>query len=130
MMVKNKKCKHCGEEFKLYNSLQKFCSVRCMKLGKGYKQIKKVSAKREMEDKIYHQLRKTFLSKPENKFCPVFKLMKGVDIRTTDCHHMRGRTGKLFLDTKYWLAVSREGHMYIEENPEWAKEHGFSLDRL
>ncbi|WP_262885687.1 hypothetical protein [Myroides sp. LoEW2-1] len=43
---------------------------------------------------------------------------------------MKGRVGSLFLDTRYWLAVSREGHRMIEENPKWAKEKGYSLNRL
>jgi hypothetical protein len=38
--------------------------------------------------------------------------------------------GKLLLDQKFWLAVSRKGHKAIEANPEWAKKMGFSESRL
>jgi hypothetical protein len=125
-----KKCKHCGETFKPYTTLQKYCSAQCMKADKGYKAIKKVSAKRQTENEIYSQLRKVFLAKPENKFCPVMLQLKNIKVETTDIHHKMGRTGKLLLDTKYWLAVSREGHSYIEQNVEWAKENNYSLNRL
>lgn len=125
-----KKCKQCGETFKPFTTLQKYCSARCMKEDKGFKAIKKVSAKRQTENEIYSQLRKVFLAKPENKFCPVIKQLKNINVETTEVHHMRGRIGKLLLDTKHWLAVSRDGHSYIEQNPEWAKENGYSLNRL
>jgi len=49
---------------------------------------------------------------------------------TTDIHHKKGRIGKLYLETTFWIALSREGHRMVEENPEWAKEQGYSLDRL
>jgi len=49
---------------------------------------------------------------------------------TTDIHHKKGRIGKLYLDITFWIALSREGHCMVEENPEWAKENGYSLDRL
>jgi len=60
----------------------------------------------------------------EGKRCPI---TGGI---ATEVHHMKGREGVMLLDTKYWLAVSREGHVKIELNPEWAKEMGFSVSRL
>lgn len=125
-----KKCKQCGDDFKPFNSLQKFCSAKCMKLGKGYKQIRKVSEKRQAENEIYSQLRKVFLNKPENKYCPVMKQLKNVDVIATTVHHRKGRLGELLNNTKYWVALSMEGHEYVEKNPTWAKENGYSLDRL
>lgn len=80
------------------------------------------SKKRIAQEKIYNQLRKAFLNK--NNICPI------TGEKTTDIHHMKGRIGDLLTDTKYWLAVSREAHIMIEQNPEWAKEHGYSLSRL
>lgn len=68
--------------------------------------------------------------------CAVYPTKDAVDI-----HHRKGRVGfaddwarenniPLLVDKRYWLAVSREGHTEIETHPKWAKENGFSLDRL
>lgn len=123
--------KDCCNEFKQYNSLQKYCSPACtnknrkanLKLTPIYK-ISPVSKKRKIENAQYSVLRIQFLSKPENQKCPI------TGWPTTDIHHKKGRVGSLFLDTRYWIALSREGHSYVEENPEWAKENGYSLGRL
>ena len=88
------------------------------------KRINQKSKKRIDQEKIYTQLRKAFLNKKENKICPITKKP------TTDIHHKKGRIGDLLLDTKYWVALSREGHKKVEENPLWAKENGYSLSRL
>lgn len=129
-----KKCadKDCNNEFKQYNSLVKYCSPKCqnknkkpdLKLKSIYKPIKKVSDKRKIENAKYLVLRIEFLGRPENQKCPI------TGKPTTDVHHMKGRIGSLLLDTRYWVALSREGHKYVEENPEWAKENGYSLNRL
>lgn len=91
---------------------------------KVYKPIKKISKKLSKELNTYSVLRKEFLSKPENMFCAVYPHLLAVEV-----HHMRSR-GKYLNDTSTWLAVSREGHMFIEMNPELAKERGFSMSRL
>lgn len=122
-MAKPKTCK-CGKEFIQYNSLQKYCSYPCQIKYAKPKGIKPISDKRKTEIQKYTILRKEFLSDPKNQICPITKQP------TTDVHHKKGRVGSLFLDTRYWLAVSREGHIMIEENPEWAKENGYSLNRL
>ena len=33
----------------------------------------------------------------------------------------------LYLDKRFWLAVSHKGHRKIESEPEWAYEQGFSI---
>ena len=88
------------------------------------KPIPKVSKKRQIQNLQYSVLRTEFLGKKENQICPI------TGNPTTDIHHKKGRVGELFLDTKYWVALSREGHRFVEENPEWAKEKGYSLNRL
>ncbi len=131
MRSKTKQCK-CGAEFQPYNSFQKFCSSACkFKYGppvnlklKPMKPIPKVSKKRQIQNLQYSVLRTEFLGKKENQICPI------TGKPTTDIHHKKGRVGELFLDTKYWVALSREGHRFVEENPEWAKEKGYSLNRL
>jgi hypothetical protein len=141
--------KDCEKEFKKFRTTDKFCSRKCQlknakqptekkiytipKVSKTNKVIEKekknyiipkVSKKRKIENAKYLVLRIEFLSKKENTICPI------TNQKTTDIHHKKGRTGSLFLDTRYWIALSREGHKYVEENPEWAKENGFSLNRL
>ena len=86
--------------------------------------IKPRSKKRQAQEKIYSQLRKAFLSKEENKTC----IITGEP--TTEIHHMKGRIGDLLTNTKYWIALSRDGHIFVEQNPEWAKKNGYSLSRL
>jgi len=115
--------------WKQYNSLQKCNCVECKQLPKKIpvkKQysIPKVSEKRKIDNLKYSAQRIVFLGKPENKICPI------TGWPTTDIHHKKGRIGDLFLDERHWVALSREGHQYVEDNPEWAKENGFSLDRL
>lgn len=102
---------------------------------KTRKPLPKVSKKRAVENAKYTVKRLEFLGKPENKICPV------TGKEAIEIHHKLGRIGfadqwarinnmSLLLDSRFWLAVSREGHMKIEMNPEWAKENGYSLDRL
>jgi hypothetical protein len=102
------------------------------KAKKQPKPINKVSAKRKDENKMYSPLRLQFLH--FNKVCPI------TGGATEDVHHKMGRIGfaddfareeniPLLLDERFWLAVSREGHRKIEENPEWAYEQGYSIKR-
>lgn len=136
---KQRVCKLSGVVWKQYNSLEKCNCDECLKAkallqkekemtwGKVPKKqysIPKVSEKRKIDNLKYSAQRIVFLGKPENKICPI------TGWPTTDIHHKKGRVGDLFLDERYWVALSREGHQYVEDNPEWAKENGFSLDRL
>lgn len=131
------RCLNCNQKFVPKVFLQKFCEDQeCISAKLEYqankmsgakkpqKPIKKVSDKRSVENLQYSADRIVFLGKPENKICPITKKP------TTDVHHKKGRVGSLFLDQRYWVALSREGHKYVEENPEWAKTNGFSLNRL
>lgn len=127
-----KVCKLSGVVWKQYNSLQKCPCEDCkkqrkkpdLKLKSIHKPIKQVSDKRKVENAKYLVLRIEFLGRPENQKCPI------TGKPTTDVHHMKGRIGSLLLDTRYWVALSRDGHKYVEENPEWAKAKGYSLNRL
>lgn len=137
---KEKICE-CGNHFIQYNSLKKYCSTKCEIKYKPHSQnlkqktpIRKVSIKQDKLNKIYSKLRIEFLSLPENQICPVTKK------QTTDVHHKKGRKGfaddwarenniPLIIDVRFFLAVSREGHYKIENNPEWAYENGFSIRR-
>ena len=115
-----------------YESINKYCSLDCKIEADDYKRINKVSAKRDPEQAIYRELREDFLSRPRNATCPI------TGRPATTIHHMAKRIGyadqyavdndiSLFLDVRYWLGVSMEGHEYIENNPEWAEKHGYSI---
>lgn len=144
-MVKNKEtreCKFCGTEFKKYRTTDKYCSGVCQFKDKkpdltlkSPKPIRKISKKQAVLNAQYLVANKEFLSKAENQICPVTKQ------KATEVHHKKGRVGyadewarenniPLSLDVRFFLAVSRKGHRQIEENPEWAKEMGYSLSRL
>lgn len=131
MLSKLKICE-CGTGFSQHNSLDKYCSFSCkLKFGKPPNlklkpliNINKVSKKRKIDNLKYLAQRIIFLGKPQNKICPI------TGAETTDIHHKKGRVGDLFLDQNYWIALSRLGHKYVEENPDWAKKNGYSLHRL
>ena len=132
------KCDNCP-----YKDTQSDCQMKCeaklvrkntkvdLHLKPLYK-IPKVSEKRKIEDLKYQVLRTKFLSKPENQICPVTKE------QTTQIHHMKKRRGfaddwarenniSLYLDTRFWLAVSHTGHQWIESSPEEAYKLGYSI---
>lgn len=91
---------------------------------KKKKPIRQVSKKLAAEKKTYTNMRKEFLGRFENMFCAVFPHLPSCEI-----HHSRGR-GKYLNDTSTWIPVSREGHIFIEENPKIARERGFTGSRL
>jgi len=86
--------------------------------------IKAVSEKRKSQNKEYTKVRKQFLI--EHPRCQV----RGCNKVSEEIHHRRGRTGDLLTDPKFFLAVCRDHHMEIEQDPVWAKEQGYSLSRL
>lgn len=87
------------------------------------KAIPKVSAKRRKELVEYSRLRKEFLE--ANPRCAVFPNRK-----STQVHHGAGREGPWLLRQEDWLAVSDEGHEWIHQNPESAKQRGFLKLRI
>jgi hypothetical protein len=135
MAILVKTCKICSSKFQpKYSTLENTCGIECKialfktnsdkKIKQKFKPIPKVSKKRIVENLQYQVLRKEFLEKEENRICPITKK------ETTDIHHQKGRVGNLFLNTSFWTALSREGHKYVEENPDWSKENGYSKSRL
>lgn len=100
-------------------------SLKEQKPKKLPKPIRHVSKKRSIENRKYSVLRKEFLSqKPK---CEAS--LPGCQKKSTDVHHKAGR-GEYFLRVDTWLAVCRCCHIWIEENPEKAKELNLSESRL
>jgi hypothetical protein len=84
--------------------------------------IAKTGDKLKKRLSAYAERKRVFL---QNKRCAVYPVLPATEI-----HHMAGRTNDLLNDEKYWLPVSRKGHVEIELNPAWAKKQGFSVSRL
>lgn len=121
--IKSKECDHpdCNNEFIPKKSTIKHCSPGCYYSDpKTTKRIKPISDKRKEENEIYSKRRLIFLSLPENQICPI------TGQPTTDIHHTySGKDrAKYYLDESTWLAVSREGHNWIHDNPKEARELG------
>jgi hypothetical protein len=127
------RCINCKEKFEQKVFLQKHCSncktaereYQSEKMAKTekpkYKAIAKVSPKRKLEDLKYMAQRIVFLGKKENQLCPITK-WPAVEIHHTYCGKDRAQ---YYLDESTWIAVSRDGHNWIHDNPKEAREQGF-----
>lgn len=74
------------------------------------------------QDKLkYSRLRKEFLIK--NPLCALNRIL-GFNVKATHVHHKRGRKGDYYLDTRYWIAVTKESDKWIHSNVEKAKKFG------
>ena len=92
--------------------------------------IRAVSAAMASVRREEAKLKKAFLARPENRWCPVSSAIQGVKRRTTDHHHTRGKAfPALRLAVEWWLAVSRWGHNWIENNREEARRRGWLCQR-
>lgn len=69
----------------------------------------------------YKALREEYLK--EHPFCEVCNAHPATEI-----HHKKKRHGENLF--QHFLAVDRECHRLIEENPKWAYEHGYSIPHL
>jgi hypothetical protein len=100
------------------------------KLGLAVKEEKKKkpisikSVKRMAEEKLYLKKKKEYLT--AHIRCEV----KGCNRVSEDLHHVKGRVGKLLYDERYFMAVCREHHRIIEDEPAFAKQNDYSKSRL
>lgn len=99
---------------------------------KPLSRIRRRSKKGAALERRYSSISKKFLL---DKICPI------TGQPATEVHHKKGREGyadewarindiPLLIDERFFLGVSRTGHIKIEANPEWAKQMGYSVDRL
>ena len=117
------KCNDCP--YALCNS--QICHIKCEHKQEKSKKVKvpykipKVSKKRQEEDLQYKVLRQEFLSRKENQICPISKQ------QTVEVHHTySGKDrAKYYLDTTTWIAVSRDGHNWIHDHSQDAREQGY-----
>ena len=86
--------------------------------------IRKFSAKRSKEMSVYKRVKDQYFKKhPECEF-------PNCDSINITLHHMRGRTGSLLTDDRYFKSLCLPHHQWVENNPTEAKELGLSADRL
>ncbi len=95
--------------------------------------VKKVSVKQKEKNTEYGTRVKEWKM---GKMCVVFP-----SLPATTNHHAKGRIGyadqwardrgiTLLMDERYWIPASLEGHRWIEEHPQEAKDRGWSQSRL
>lgn len=101
----------------------RYCRIHKQEVIKPAKPIAKKSEGLKEEMKKYTKLAKLFLAMHTK--CAVCKT-----VRSQCIHHMAGRVGENLRDRKTFLAVCFDCHRKIEENPDWAKENGYSVSRL
>ena len=89
------------------------------------KPIPKVSEKQIERLAKYRKVRDGFMA---NKTCEA--KLDGCTIKATDLHHAKGKIGDLLTDQRYFKALCRNCHSYLEVHPSESKEKGFSLSRL
>lgn len=121
---RTKMCRRCGKFKHLFGrGLCKPCyNIEFpTKLKRDFK-IKPISQKQVARVKKYSELRFIYLK--DHPLCEV----EGCSHKASEIHHKGGRVGNALY--KDFLAVCQEHHRFIEENPEWAKENGYSISRL
>jgi hypothetical protein len=139
MSIKPKKklCDGCGEMTYIWANrdglkLCKQCSytgVAKLSITKptAKKPIPSRSQKRSKEEKLYSA--KRILHLQDHPMCEAHLPGICTDY-ATDIHHMSGKIGDLLTDERYFKALCRACHTFVENNPEAAKELGFSINRL
>lgn len=120
-----KLCKSCWLKISSYKQLKSKNDTPTRKpIKSSAHRIKSVSDKKLIELKEYRVLRDGYLA--THKVCehPECKNL------SEDLHHAKGRVGSLLTDVRYFKALCRRCHRWVEENPEQAKAFGLSLSRL
>jgi len=85
----------------------------------GKKKINNRSVRRRSQETTYGELRRAFLK--EHRICPV------TGQETTEIHHSAKREGNWLNLQRYWIALSADGHKWVEENKAEAEKHGLMV---
>ena len=128
---KLKECSECKSLVVLWRSNPPLCKVCAFKVSgtpkknkSPLKRIKSVSTKKLSVLAEYRALRDAYLK--EHKICEHPECKSPSE----DLHHAKGRVGDLLTDVRYFKALCRRCHRWVEENPTEAKSIGLSLSRL
>lgn len=125
-MIKRKKkvCTECGNEDYIFSKGRcKPCAQKSYSKPKSKKKwIAPISKGQADRLAVYRKKKDRFMkANPNCKVCGKNEIT---------LHHMKGRIGDNLIDESTFLAVCFECHRKIEENPKWAKDNGYSKDRL
>lgn len=116
------KCLDCGK----YDKFSKGLCLGCWKINHA-KPIRKISEKHQKTISEYGLIRKEFLK--ENPSCQI--KLNGCTRIATEIHHSKGKSSKeQYLKKEDFVATCRSCHNYVEAHPKFAKENGFSKNRL
>ena len=85
--------------------------------------LRPISARLRDRQRQYWGIRKVFLA--EHWLCEFPGCQEG----SKEVHHVRGRCGKLLLDTRHWKALCWRHHRWVHHNPVKGREMGL-LNRL
>jgi|688.fasta_scaffold09189_8 hypothetical protein len=128
MQSKAKKCSKCGKLKPIWKSQgrEKLCKScwSCQSGNKGIKpttkRISPRSSKRVKLDSEYSKLRLAFLY--ANSMCQAH--LPNCGIQATDVHHKYSgkNRSQYYLDVNTWMAICRNCHRWIHDNPKSAKE--------
>lgn len=128
--------------------LKRYKPLKRTPLLRRSKPIRRVSKKRAAENRIYSRRRRWFLAGHpicqwwlgENGWVETYtgiytkngEELTGLELflvanppLSEEVHHCAGRSGSNFLNEATWMAVSRQGHRWIHENPGKARERGY-----
>lgn len=114
-----KRCKFCYWKFRAKTK-------KTPPPSKNSNRINYHSEKRRRQNILYIKKRRIFIE--QNKTCQA--QLVGCSGAASEIHHKKGRIGELLTDERYFLALCRSCHNYIELNPSFAKEKSFSIVRL
>lgn len=124
-----KTCKICKTDFEpsKFDKFQVTCSNVCkLAYARGFnkpkKAIPKVSQKRKEKDKIYLELRKDFMLKHAK--CEICNFNKPTDVHHK---HIGANRNKYYLEVETWMALCRNCHNDVHDEPQKSRELGYIL---
>lgn len=102
--------------------------------------LRRMSKRRQSESNEYEKLKEQFLK--EHDICQLWMAENNIREgdwgdrvkafcmgapRSTEIHHKfcGSNRKKHFLDVSSWMALSRQSHEKIHQNPKWARENGY-----
>ncbi len=112
-------------QLRQFNSLE--ASERLAEELARYKRLRWVARRtpeRTEQERLYRTRVRAWLDLPENRWCRVYLVLLGRQVRATQCHHYQGRRGMFLLDEPFWIPVSWEGHRWIDDHREQARALG------
>lgn len=88
--------------------------------------IKPISDRQRERLRQYEKTKRAWWKTVKGQLCPVMLGIYGIKVKVDKHpHHRRGRLGYLLCDTRFWLAVSNQGHDWIHGNPHRARANGW-----